>query len=75
MCSTIIGYFPAISLIVIKEVQSGGTVDWEQNVYGGNLITTYVHCKYLPHENYGDWELRGPCSPAGKICIIFGKGL
>jgi hypothetical protein len=21
----------------------------------------YVHCKFLPHENYGDWKLRGPC--------------
>ena len=20
-----------------------------------------LHCKFLPHENYGDWELRGPC--------------
>ena len=19
-----------------------------------------VHCKFLLHENYGDWELRGP---------------
>ena len=19
-----------------------------------------THCKFLPHENYGDWELRGP---------------
>ena len=19
-----------------------------------------VHCKFLPHENYGDWEWRGP---------------
>ena len=21
-----------------------------------------LHCKFLPHENYGYWELRGPCS-------------
>ena len=21
----------------------------------------YVHCKFLPHENYREWELRGPC--------------
>ena len=20
-----------------------------------------IHCKCLPDENYGDWELRGPC--------------
>ena len=20
-----------------------------------------VHCKFLPHENYRDWELQGPC--------------
>ena len=20
-----------------------------------------IHCKFLPHENYRDWELRGPC--------------
>ena len=19
-----------------------------------------VHCKFLPHENYGDWELQSP---------------
>ena len=22
---------------------------------------TKVHCKFLPHENYRDWKLRGPC--------------
>ena len=21
----------------------------------------WVHCKFLPHENYRDWELQGPC--------------
>jgi hypothetical protein len=27
-----------------------------------NPIMNYeLHCKFLPHENYGDWELRGPC--------------
>ena len=20
-----------------------------------------LHCKFLPHENYRDWELQGPC--------------
>ena len=24
----------------------------------------------LPHENYGDWELRGPCR---ENCTIYGK--
>ena len=27
-----------------------------------NPIMNYeLHCKFLPHENYGDWELPGPC--------------
>ena len=25
------------------------------------LLHTDLRCKFLPHENYGDWELRGPC--------------
>ena len=20
-----------------------------------------VHCKFLPHENYRDWKIQGPC--------------
>ena len=29
----------------------------ETSLYGGHNL----HCKFLPHENYGDWELQGPC--------------
>ena len=25
------------------------------------LMITLLPCKFLPHENYGDWKLRGPC--------------
>ena len=24
-------------------------------------VNNDLHCKFLPHENYWDWELRGPC--------------
>ena len=24
-------------------------------------ICKTVHCQFLPHENYSDWELQGPC--------------
>jgi hypothetical protein len=26
-----------------------------------HYLIVFLHCKFLPHENYGDWELRGPC--------------
>ena len=42
----------------IKEEQSGGTVDWLFMICKAKLV---LHCKFLPDENYGDWELRGPC--------------
>ena len=32
-----------------------------------------LHCKFLPHENRGDWEFKRV--PAGKTCTIHGKGL
>ena len=26
------------------------------------IIRPALQCKFLPHENYGDWELQGPCT-------------
>ena len=28
---------------------------------GGLCPPPHLHCKFLPHENYGEWELQGPC--------------
>ena len=33
---------------------------------------TVAHCKFLPHENYGNWELRG--SLQGKPALSMEKG-
>ena len=35
------------------------------HIYGGTsniylIQLSILHSKFLPHENYGDWELRGP---------------
>ena len=34
--------------------QSRPLQDWRKVGWGG-----WVHCKFIPHENYGDWELWG----------------
>ena len=26
-----------------------------------SILLSVFPCKFLPHENYWDWELRGPC--------------
>ena len=31
------------------------------HIHNFEEISLYPHCKFLPHENYGDWELQSPC--------------
>ena len=30
-------------------------------IHQKGYVGHFVHCKFLPHQNYGDWELQGPC--------------
>ena len=49
--------------IYLNSIQEGQSMMWYYGI---------LHCKSLPHENYGDWELQGP---GGKIYTIYRNGL
>jgi hypothetical protein len=43
---------------LIKFIHSEKVTKFYKNLL---IVWKLVHCKFLPHENYGDWKLRGPC--------------